>query len=78
MYSYPSADGEEIGRIPLGTDDILIIEDDNKDWEDFFHVSYDGLNGYVLASYIELYELLPPDYMEREAITVEQWRERWI
>ena len=78
VYSYPSADGEEIGRIPLGTDDILIIGDDNKDWEDFFHVSYDGLNGYVLASYIELYELLPPDYVEREAITVEQWRERWI
>ena len=57
LYSYPSTDEEEICRLPLGTDVMIVPAMDNSAWPDFYHVSYDGMIGYVLTSYIELYEI---------------------
>lgn len=57
LYSYPSTDEEEICRLPLGTDVMIVSAMDNSAWPDFYHVSYDGMIGYVLTSYIELYEI---------------------
>ena len=57
LYSYPSTDEEEICRLVLGTDVMIVPAQDNSAWPDFYHVSYGGMKGYVLASYIELYEI---------------------
>ena len=36
---------------------MIVPAMDNSAWPDFYHVSYDGMIGYVLTSYIELHEI---------------------